>query len=442
MAAAGTEPVLRIGSASVLMKNLLMVIPFFPPLAGGGVYRPLGFVRYLHEFGWQPTVLAPQGDSFWISDPSLMEKIPESCDVFRTRTLSAQRMLTVVRGNRAAKQQVRSSRGFSLLRGCGSFFLLPDTYIGWYPFALREGKRLLEEKKFDALYSTSPPETSHVVAHNLHKKYGLPWVADFRDPWMNLHLLEPPTPLHAALHRRLEKRVITNAGIVVTNRWHHDRMKEHVPDAARLTIISNGYDREEAELVDRIIPPADRFRIVHAGMLTQKRSAEPFLRALEIFIAGTPGSSERAEVLFIGPREDRNDEMVRRLGLERNVAFRDTVSHAEALQLERASHILLLIKQLDPLYSGIIPGKVYEYIGMRRPILALVPEGELAQMIRELRRGETVPQNDAREIAEILKTLYRKYEAGTLDTDYNLNFVPRFERRELAGKLAAFIDTL
>lgn len=411
-------------------------------MAGGGVYRPLGFVRYLGDFGWQPTVLAPHGDSFWIRDPSLVDRIPESCRVIRTRTLSAQRVLTAIRGKRAGGTQVRSSRGFSLLRKCGSLFLLPDTYIGWYPFALRAGMRLLAEKKFDAIYSTSPPETSHVVAHALQKKSRLPWVADFRDPWMNLHLFTPPTALHAALHRRLEKMVTAKAGIVVTNRWHHERMKRELPADARLAIISNGYDREEAERTAAAVPASDRFRIVHAGMLTQKRSAEPFLRALKRFIAGVPGSGEKVEVLFIGPREDRNDEMVRRLGLERNVTFRDTVSHAEALRLERSCHILLLIKHLDPLYRGIIPGKVYEYIGMRRPILALVPEGELAQLIRDLRRGETVSQDDESEIAAILESLYRRFEAGAIDDGYDLDFVPRFERRELAGKLAAFIETL
>lgn len=427
----------------ILMKQVLMIIPFFPPLAGGGVYRPLSFVRYLGDYGWQPTVIAPRGDSFWIRDESLVKRIPDSVRVVRTGTLSAQRILALAGRRRGSGgKQVRSTRGFSLLRRCGSFFLVPDTYIGWYPFALREAERLLRSAHFDALYSTSPPETSHVIAAALHKRFRIPWVADFRDPWMNLHLFKPPTPLHTALHKRLERRVTANAGIVVTNRWHFDRMKAHVADPARLVRIPNGYDREEAGRVDGVRPSPERFRIVHTGMLTQQRSAEPFLRALKRFIDDTPGSAGRVEVLFIGPREDRNDVLVRELQLDDCVRFLDTVPHARALELQRSSHILLLIKHLDPLYRGIIPGKVYEYIGMRRPVLALVPEGELADLIRTLRRGETVSQSDEAEIASVLEKLYRGYLAGTLDGAYQLDFVPGCERRELAGKLASFLDTL
>ncbi|MEJ2722867.1 MAG: glycosyltransferase [bacterium] len=357
------------------MKNLLMIVPFFPPNAGGGVYRPLNFVKYIERFGWRTTVVTPRAESFWITDGALVDQVPPGCDVRRTRTLSGQAILSAVRRGRERPREagVRSSRAFAAMRKIGAAFLIPDTYIGWYPFAVREGRRVLGEKRIDAIYSTSPPETSHLIADKLHELSGLPWVADFRDPWMNLHLLPRPTRWHDSLHERLERKVCSRASVVVTNRWHHELLRERYPGLKRIAIIPNGYDPAEMESVAHVAPPEEEFQIVHAGMLTQKRSAAPFLKGLQMFLDANPGAARRCRVMFIGPRESDNDREAERLGLTGVVAFRGAVAHDEALKIEKASHILLLIKHSNPLYDGIVPGKLFEYIGLCRPILALVP---------------------------------------------------------------------
>jgi len=421
-----------------------MIIPFFPPIAGGGVYRPLGFVRHLEKHGWSPTVISPKGDTFWITDETLLEKIPDSVDVVRTETLSGQWLLSRLRknGTRKKKDHSRSSRGFSFLRRLGSFCLMPDTYIGWYPFAVREGKKILKQKRFDAIYSTSPPETSHIIARSLHRASSLPWVADFRDPWMNLHLLKPPTPIHSAVHRSMEKSVCHQAGVIVTNRWHHDMLKEHVSNNDRLKIITNGYEREEIEAVRTLQPPGDRFRITHVGMLTQQRSAGPFLEGLKQFLDRTPDIDHPIEAVFLGPREDKNEAMVKRLGLEGVVDFRDGVSHEEALKLERTSHILLLIKHMNPDYRGLIPGKLFEYIGVGRPILALAPDGEAKDIVIALNRGEVAPQDDVGCVADKIELLYKKFISGQLEKDYDLTWSRKYEREYLAGELADFLNVM
>jgi glycosyltransferase involved in cell wall biosynthesis len=430
------------------MKNLLMVIPFFPPNAGGGVYRPLSFVKYLGDHGWRPTVLTMDSAAYWIADESLVPEVPSTCVVHRTKTLSGQAVLSGVRrrGGSASKEkrtQVRSSRGFGVLRKLGAAALMPDTYVGWYPFAVREGKKILGEGSFDAVYSTSPPETSHLIALHLSAIAGLPWVADFRDPWMNLHLLPCPSPLHRRIHRRLEKRVCARASVVVTaTPWHRDLILKSYPAMAPVELIRNGYDPAEIDRLAGFAPPSDVFQIVHAGMLTQKRSAAIFLEALKAFLDEVPGARERCRVVFLGPRESENDAAAGALGLADVVSFRDTVSHAEALKIERSSHVLVLIKNNDPLYDGVVPGKLYEYIGVGRPILALAPEGDAAAIVRAHGRGEVAPPGDVGKIAAAIETLYRKYRAGTLDTEYDLSPVSEFRRDVLAAKLAGLLDGL
>lgn len=419
-----------------------MIVPFFPPTAGGGVYRSLGFVKHLPSFGWRTTVVSPRAEAFWIRDDSLLREVPAECAVRRTGTLSGQFLLSKLRGRaRGGKTQVRSSRGFGALRKLGALALVPDTYVGWYPFAVREARRLLGEHTFDAIYSSSPPETSHLIARAVHRASGLPWVADFRDPWMNLHLLPAPTRAHAMLHEKLERSVCERAAVVVTNRWHFDLLRGRYPGLKDIRVIPNGYDGEKLEPFAHLRPEAGRLQILHAGMLTQKRSAVAFLQGLKRFLDAAPTARRHVRVIFAGARESRNDEAARALGLFDVVEFLDTVTHSESLRLERTSHILLLIKHLDRAYDGIVPGKLYEYIGARRPILALVPDGEVKDMVRKLRRGEVVSQDDPEDVARALRTLYEKYAAGALEREYDLSERPEYTRKRLAGALAEYLES-
>ncbi|HEX5132398.1 MAG TPA: glycosyltransferase [Candidatus Krumholzibacteria bacterium] len=418
------------------MKRVLMVIPFFPPMGGGGVYRPLSFVRYLPANGWRVTVIAPRGDAFWIRDESLLERIPADTRVIRTETWSGQAVLR--RGG--AVRQSRSSQGFGALRRLGATVMMPDTYVGWYPFALRAAMRELRGGGYDAIYSTSPPESAHLVGATLHRRTRLPWVADFRDPWMNLHLMDVPSPLHAAFHRRLERMVCRQAELVATTAWS-ERLLRCAWQAARVTRISNGYDGEEMAAVASVQPPAGGpMRIVHAGMLTLRRSAVPFLEALRALQDRRPDARGNIDVEFAGAREDENDRAAARLGLTDCVRFVDTVAHTDMLRRERAAHILLLIKHADPRYNGLVPGKLYEYIGLRRPVLALVPPGEALELVRSLRRGETVDPADAAAISRVLEHLYDLHRAGGLDAAFDLSEQPQLERSRLAARLGAVLD--
>jgi glycosyltransferase involved in cell wall biosynthesis len=429
------------------MKRVLMIVPFFPPNAGGGVYRPLSFVKYLGGYGWATAVLTMDAESYWIRDEGLLDQVPADCPVRRTGSASGQAVLSRL-GHRSGRPregapQIRSSKRFGFLRKVGAAALVPDTYLGWYPFAVREGMAMLREQRFDAIYSTSPPETSHLVALRLAASTRLPWIADFRDPWMNLHLLPTPTPFHRRLHETLERRVCARASaVVVATPWHRELLARKYPDLAPAELIRNGYDPADIESVADVVPRGDCFQILHAGMLTQTRSAVGFLEAVRVFLDRVPEAREECRVMFLGPRESRNDEAARELGLEDVVVFRDTAPHSETLKLERASHILVLIKHANPLYDGLVPGKLYEYIGVGRPILALAPDGEAAAIIRAHRRGEVVPQEDPGKIADALGVMYGGYRAGKLDTEYDLSPVGEYRRDVLAGKLAERLGAL
>jgi glycosyltransferase involved in cell wall biosynthesis len=407
-------------------------------MAGGGVYRPLAWVRYLPRYGWRTTVVAPRGDAFWIRDESLIARIPSECRVVRTSTWSGQGVLSRLRaGGRA---QRRSSRGFGVARRAAAAVAVPDSYVGWYPFAVRAALGEARAQTFDALYSTSPPETSHLVAGTVHARTGLPWLADFRDPWMNLRLLTPASALHARLHRRLEARVCASADtVVVTTRWHESLVRAEYP-RTRVVRIPNGYDGEEARAVAALAPKAGSMRFVHAGTLTQRRSATSFLEGLAEFLGRRPDARGAIDVEFLGAREDESERAVARLGLADRVRFRDTVAHDETLRAERTAHVLLLIKHADSRYDGLVPGKLYEYIGLGRPVLALAPAGEARALVESLRRGEAADPADRRAVGGAIERLYDRFRGGDLDRAYDLSEHAELERSHLAGELAHALD--
>jgi len=418
-------------------KRLLMIVNFFPPAAGGGVYRPLSFVKYLSRAHWEITVVTPRPGEFWISDPGLEAQIPPGVRVVRTGSLSGLRALNVLRGGRSR----RSSGGFGFLRSMGELFLVPDTYVGWVPFALRAAAELCREERFDLVYSTSPPDSSHLVARRISRRFGIPWIADFRDPWISLHLRRPPTPLHLSWHRRLEREVMEAEAVLVTTRWHGETLRASYPDA-RIERVPNGYDDEDFKGLEGIGRPARPFTILHGGMLTLGRSIGPFLEGLSLFCREHPASRDDIRVIFLGSRESKNEELAARSGLGEVVSFEDNVSHSECVRLECSSHVLLLLKHDDDRYRGLVPGKLYEYLGARRPVLAVVPEGEAADIVRDNRRGEVAPIGDARAIADRISGMYGHFMDGSLESAFSLAELPGFTRRRAAARLGEIMLTL
>jgi glycosyltransferase involved in cell wall biosynthesis len=410
-----------------------MLINFFPPAGGGGVYRPLSFVKYLSRMGWEITVVTPKAGEFWISDPTLERQIPDGVRVVRTGSLSASRILGAFRGRKQGDRAgVRSSGRFEAMRRAGETLLLPDTYTGWRPFAIREALRLCRAERFDAIYSTSPPDSTHLAALKVAGKTGIPWLADFRDPWISLYLRDPVTPAHRKILERMERRVLLGAdAVTVTTKWQEERIGGVAP-GRRVVRIPNGYDEEDFA-GETPGPPDTPMRMTHCGMLTLGRRSNVFLDGLARFIDRVPGARDELRVTFIGARESGNEPAGEKLSGV--VEFEDNMPHAACVDLERKSHVLLLIKHDDERYNGLVPGKLFEYIGACRPVLALAPPGEAAEIVRGLNRGEVAPPGDAEEIAAALQRIYSLWKKGSLDASYDLSPRPEFSRRAAAGEM-------
>lgn len=427
------------------MKRVLYVAYFFPPMGGAGVQRSAKFTRYLPRFGWAPTVLTADA-AYWMRDETLLEDVAPDCVIHRVPAWGAGVM------QRQSGGEVRSAGRIRFLRSLVRFLLVPDTYWGWVLPAWRRGAALIERESFDALVTTSSPDSAHLMGLGLHRRFGLPWIADFRDPWTRRMAYAPATPWHDRLHHRLEREVLLGADhVIVTSEETREDFLSRTPGLApeRVSVVTNGYDEsdfEAAEAMRGADPLPTRFEVLHAGQLNPERGIEPYLEALLRLRERRAGGGELPRTRFAGGHYDRDLEAVRRRGLEPWVEFTPNRPHHASIADCLRARVLLLLEQPSERGALILPGKIFEYIRARRPILALVPpQGAAARLIARIGAGLVVDPSDPGAIAQALERLLGSSPARSgVDASPVADWtsIRGFERQALTGALAARLDQI
>ena len=426
------------------MRRLLVLCYFYPPLGGGGVHRVLGFTRHLPRHGWECTVVCADAGDYWVTDESLLARVPQGTEVIRVRGGSAlSAWLGLTRG--AAGR--RSTRTFVGLRRLSDWWLMPDSYAGWSRRARAVAERRARRGGFDAMLSSSPTDSVHLAALALHRRFGLPWVADFRDPWVGLHFREPPSAWHRARHAALEAGVLESADVVLAaSRTHADRIESRSPAPRRVIHLPNGFEPEEGAATlapqERAASTADRerFELVFSGTLAQMPDAEVFLEALHDWFARRPEARRRVRARFAGPYETGYEDRSIALGLKGIVEFMGPRPHAEALALQRGAAVLLLWKPRN--YPTMVPGKLYEYLDSGRPIVALLAPGDEAGALVERAGGEIVAPGDRAALAASLELRYLEWKAGGALPPARPAWLTEHTRERLAARLAGVLEDL
>jgi len=415
-------------------RRVLIVSHFFPPHGGGGVHRVLAWTRHLPSFGWDVTVLAAGRAGYWIHDDSLLARVPPDTEVRRVDALTG-----VVLWRRAlgGGQREGGARRDDSLRALARFFLFPDSYAAWQRPAIAAGLERVASGGIDCVLSTSPPETAHLVGERIAR--GLPWVADFRDPWVGLHYRRPPTPFHAARHRAAERRVLERADrVLCASRTHYEAVRQVAGDRARF--LPNGIELEAEKAEEAESPARDgRLTVVSTGSHVDMPALFALLEALAARLQRDPGIAQRLRFVLAGPHDAALSRLVEARGLQAMVTFAGILPHAEARALQRSADRLLFVRNEGPGYGAMVPGKTYEYLDARRPVVALVAESEAAGILREA--GAFVVAPDQAEAA-LDALLARNEQAPRPDEGAIARILGPRSRRALAGELAGILSEL
>ena len=438
------------------MKRVLCIAYYFPPMGLSGVQRTVKFLKYLPEFGWEPSVLTVKDTGYLAYDESLFDDLMDEMPIVRTGSLDPLRLYGLLRrafsnspdqsemGERRNRRQNTSERARHLFSVLNRILFIPDGKIGWLPFAVAAGSRLLSHLDFDIISATGPPFTSHLIGGILKKFFRKPLVLDFRDVWEN-QFIDYPTWMHRTLNETLERAVLKTADAVISNNAPTDadlRGRCHQSEAPKFHVITHGFDPEDFKKWDGFLRPSERkFTVTYCGAFYERRTPEPFLRALRTLLDEHPTIASDLKAVFVGLFPEQYQKLIERLGLKQVVEVNSYVPHKESVRYLLEADLLWLTISKGKASETIAPGKLFEYFGARKPILACVPEGTAAQTVRSLGNSVVVPPDDVDAIRDALLSYYRNWlEGKSVETDPRI--LERYDRRKLTEKLAGIFDAL
>ena len=441
-----------------------MVLYHFPPGGGISMARNVRNVQYLPRFGWTPIVVAPRGAGE-LTDLDAMALVSSSTRLARAWSPEPRHLgRAVALARRVGRRPGRSggrhgdvgtrsgvlangrldepsgggpplTAGPSRLSRLRRLVFFPDDQIGWLPFAVFAALRAHQESPFDAIYSTSSPVSAHLVAGIIKKLTGVPWVAEFRDPWVGNPLAGPLPWFHRRLQRRMERWIVRSADrVVFLSPTTSLGYRRRYPDAAEMSVITNGHDASEMVTRPPAAPRSAPFRIVWTGTLYRPDELRVFLEALQNLAARRPGLVDRLEVVFYGEMEGScraiADHFLADAALDAIVSFPGFVPRRTALEAVAGSDAALVMLGAGRGMGQFVPGKLFDYIGQSKQVLAVLPPGDARAILRDLDWG-VVADPVAPDIERAIEQL--------LNTSPPVRFADaagKYDRITLAGRLA------
>ena len=431
------------------MNKVLIITYYWPPSGGPGVQRALKFAKYLRNYGWEPIIYTPENAEFPAIDKSFEKDIPPNITILKQPIIEPYSFYKFFTGQKkdnkikpvfiAEKNKLVLSQKIALwIRGN---LFIPDARKFWIKPSVKYLSKYLSENKVDAIISTGPPHSVHLIALQLHEKFNLPWVADFRDPWTKIYFYPDLmlTPWADAKHHRLEKKVLTTASSVVTI---GNTMKQEFEDIVKrdIVVITNGYDEDDFHSTKNI-ELDKKFSIVYIGTLI--RDPKPFIlwQALSDLVKEDKQFAIDLEIKLIGKIDAYVVKDIEDSNLNNYLTLMDYVPHEQVSKLQQQAQVLLMKVYDSGVAKGIITGKLFEYLTAKRPILLIGPEdGDAAKVINTTKTGVVNNFTDVDGLKKKILAFYNQYKTGTLKV--NPVGIEQYSRKNLTRKLAEELDKL
>lgn len=415
-------------------RTVLIIAYYFPPLGLSGVQRIVKFTKYLPEYGWKPIILTETPSSFYAFDETLFKDLenPE-ISVFRTPP----------KKGISEEQKPKTVKLPSyLIQTLGRKFLQtiyqPDSKAKWFKRAVALGSNILKKHKVDVILATAPPYTDFLVAKKLSEKFNIPYIIDYRDPWVDNPFNFYATPFHKSHAIKLEREVLTQTEkVIVVSRHIKELLVKRYGFLSHndVMIIPHGYDPDDFEEFKNVKPNPAKFTITHAGVFQDNRTPKYFFQALSDFLKKKPEAKRTLEARFVGIMRKSHQKMIKKYGLTENTVSTGYVSHPENIKHLMESDVLwFMLKDLAR-----SPGKLYEYFGAAKPILASVPDGVMRKLALDTKAAIATAPDDVYAIEQAIETFYNLWKNNNLPKPKE-EYIEQFNRRKLAGDLAKELE--
>lgn len=426
------------------MKRVLIITYYWPPAGGPGVQRWLKFVKYFRDFGIESIVYVPENPNYPLVDENFSSEIPSDIEIikqpitepYRFANLFSKKKTKQISSGIISKKDVSAMEKLMLyIRGN---FFIPDARVGWVKPSVKFLSKYIAENPVDVVITTGPPHSLHLIGLELKKELNLKWIADFRDPWTTIHYHKSLrlNKVSEKKHKSLEASVLKSADAITVTSPTTKKEFEMITEKP-IEVITNGYD----VLIETSFEIDTKFSISHIGSLLSERNPQVLWKVLAEICNENNDFKNDLVLKFAGAVSEEVKKSIHDFELNENSIFLGYVSHSEAIKLQNESQVLLLVEINSSETRAIIPGKLFEYLAAKRPIIALGPkESDIEGILDETNAGNFFSYWDDKELkAEILQ-LYGQFKSGYLQVDSEE--IEKFSRRELTKNMAALIKTV
>ncbi len=424
------------------MKKVLIITYYWPPSGGAGVQRWLRFVKNLRDFGYEPIVYTVDNPNYALTDVGLENQIPEGIKVYRHKILEPNSLFSSKKNDKVYKVQQQKGNKRSFVQKVSWFirgnFFIPDARFLWVKPSVKFLSKILQEEKIDLIVSTGPPHSLHLIAKKLKKKFNLPWVADFRDPWTSMDYLDEMflTKWARKKHARLEKGVLLDADkTVVVGRTMFNEFKEKY--SVNSEIIYNGYEHVQQGKQNYGLDK--KFTLVHIGSFLKNRNCNDLWEVCAEICQENEEFKNAFELKLIGNVAPVVLENIEKFKLSANLNKIDYVPFEETQKYLHGAQILLL--PIDRIHNAefVLTGKLFEYLKSKRPILLIGPsKGDAADIIQQCNAGYCCDFEDKVQMKSTVIQLFKLFLEGKNKVESKN--VEQFSSVELTKRMAEVFD--
>lgn len=423
------------------MQKVLIITYYWPPAGGPGVQRWLKFVKYLRDFDIEPIVYIPENPNYPIIDETFLDEVPNGIKIYKRPIFEPYGLARIFSKKKTKKISagIINSTNQSVLEKLmlwirGNLFI-PDARKYWIKPSVAFLSNIIEQEGIETVITTGPPHSVHLIGLELKRRNKVRWVTDFRDPWTSIgyHKKLKLTASSQTKHKRLEELVLTEADkIIVTS----NTTKQEFANITQkpITVITNGYDTSNGSPVALDVD----FTVSHIGSLLSGRNPINLWKAFSELIHEIPDFKKYFKLQLAGVISSDVLESIYFYGLQPYTELLGYISHEQAILYQKKSQVLLLIEIDSEETQGIIPGKVFEYMAAKRPILGVGPGmWEVGNLISASNTGRTYDYQQSNELKSTMLEWFLDYKKEQLALPFAK--VEQYHRRELTKKLSKYL---
>ena len=432
--------------------------------------RWVKFAKYLPAEGWQPVIYTPENPEQLAVDTSLEAEIPSEVEVLKTHIVEPYELYKkFLRKSGHSKEVVEvnpvnaQNKSFAQKAAMwvrGNLFR-PDPRCLWIKPSVKFLKKYLEEHPVDLIVSTGPPQSMHLIGRELARETGLPWIADFRDPWTKIFYFKhlSMTRLTERWHKKMEKKVLDDASVVVAVSPLVQQEFQAMTQTL-VELITNGFDEcdfqggcesnsdtegKSAESSSKAHAaaggPDKDFVITHTGLFAADGNPTMLWKVLAEKCSKNEAFAKALKIKFVGKTDEAIVESLRSEGLEEYLTDMGYQPHAVAVEEQRRASLLILPLRKEPEYKAVLPGKLFEYLASWRPVLGIgQPDGAMSMILNTTKTGVVLDWEDKASLDRFIELCWQNHLKGTLtveDAD-----ISQFTRRNLTRRMAQLFESL